>query len=73
MRKIRGYFRLSRVDGRREIVSTFMSWDRAYLAYRLAYVQPWDYVELVRISDGCIMYHDGDKPQWLKDAQRAPL
>lgn len=73
MKKIRGNFRLSRVDGRREIVSTFMGWDRAYRSYRLASIQGWDYVELVRISDGCIMYHDGDKPQWLQEAQRAPL
>ena len=71
MRAVKGNFKLSRVDGRREIVSTFMGWDRAYRSYRLASVQGWGYVELVRMSDGCIMYHDGEKPDWLKEAQRA--
>lgn len=72
MRVKKGNFRLSRVQGGREIVSTFVGWDRAYLSYRLATVQGWDYVELVRVSDGCIMYHDGCKPEWLDDARRAP-
>lgn len=62
MRAVKGNFRLSRVQGGREIVSTFMGWDRAYRSYRMASAQGWEYVELVRISDGCIMYHDGTKP-----------
>ena len=65
MRKRKGNFELVRVQGHRSIVSNFIGWDRAYLSYRLASVQGWDYVELVRVADGVIMYHDGTKPSWL--------
>lgn len=65
MRKKKGNYELTRVQGHRSIVSDFMGWDRAYLSYRLAYVQGWDYVELVRVADGQTMYSDGTKPSWL--------
>lgn len=66
MVKVKGYFKLSRVQGGREIVSWFKIWDRAYLSYRLATVQGWDYVRLLRVSDGVVMYEDGTKPAWLQ-------
>lgn len=65
MKNIRANFRLSRVQGHREIVSWFNVWGRAYNAYRMASVQGYDYVELVRVHDGVVLYHDGIKPSWL--------
>ena len=66
MRKVKGNFKLSRVQGHREIVSWFNVWDRAYLSYRLASVQGWDYVQVVRARDGVVLYSDGTKPNWLE-------
>ena len=66
MKKIKGNFKLSRVQGRREIVSWFNVWGRAYNAYRLASVQEWDYVQIMRARDGVVLYHDGTKPSWLQ-------
>lgn len=60
--KLRANFKLSRVDGSREIVSWFNVWDRAYRAYRLATIEGWDYVQLVRARDGVVLYSDGVKP-----------
>lgn len=65
MRKIKANFRLSRVQGNREVVSWFNVWGRAYNAYRMASVQGYDYVELVRVRDGVVLYHDGIKPSWM--------
>ncbi len=66
MRKRKGNYELTRVQGHRSVVSSFLGWDRAYLSYRLASVQGWDYVELIRVSDGVTMYSDGTKPNWLE-------
>lgn len=66
MTKIKGNFKLSRVQGNREIVSWFNVWGRAYYAFRMASVQGFDYVELVRVWDGAILYHDGTKPSWMQ-------
>lgn len=66
MKKIKGNFKLSRVQGHREIVSWFNVWGRAYNAYRLATVQGFDYVQVVRTRDGVVLYHDGTKPSWLQ-------
>lgn len=65
MKNIRGNFKLSRVDGSREIVSWFNIWDRAYRAYRLATVMGFDYVQLVRTLDGVVLYSDGEMPEWF--------
>ena len=66
MKKIKGNFKLSRVQGNREIVSWFNVWGRAYNAYRLATVQGWDYVQIVRARDSVVLYSDGTKPSWLQ-------
>ncbi len=73
MRKIRANFRLARVQGNREIVSWFNVWARAYNAYRMASIQGYDYVDLVRERDGLILYHDGQKPSWLERDMHAPI
>lgn len=73
MKKIRANFRLARVQGNREIVSWFNVWGRAYNAYRMATVQGYDYVDLVRERDGVILYHDGVKPGWLERCTHAPI
>ena len=62
MKAIRGNFKLSRVDGSREIVSWFNVWDRAYRAYRFATIEGFDYVQLVRARDGVVLYSDGVRP-----------
>lgn len=61
----KGNFKLSRVDGSREIVSWFKGWDRAYRSYRLATIEGWDYVQILRIHDGVVLYSDGVKPDWF--------
>jgi hypothetical protein len=66
MVKVKGNFKLSRVQGGREIVSWFNVWGRAYRAYCLATVQGWDYVQVVRARDGVVLYSDGTKPSWLQ-------
>lgn len=66
MVKVKGNFKLSRVQGNREVVSWFNAWDRVYRAYRLATIQGFDYVQLQRVSDGVVLYHDGTKPDWLQ-------
>ena len=66
MKKIKGNFKLSRVQGNREIVSWFNVWGRAYNAYRLASVQGYDYVQIMRARDGFVLYADGTKPDWLQ-------
>lgn len=66
MVKIKGNFKLSRVQGGRVIVSWFNVWDRAYRAYRMASVQGWDFVQVLRARDGVVLYQDGIKPDWLK-------
>ena len=66
MKKIKGNFKLSRVQGHREIVSWFNVWGRAYNAYRLATMQGWDYVQIMRTRDDVVLYHDGTKPSWLQ-------
>lgn len=73
MKAIKSNFRLTRVQGKRVIVSGFNVWGRAYNAFRLASVQGWDYVELVRVRDELVLYQDGDTPSWLNRGQRAPL
>lgn len=65
MKKLKGNFKLSRVDKSREIVSWFNVWERAYKSYRLATVEGWDYVQLVRARDGVVLYSDGEKPAWF--------
>lgn len=65
MKKLKGNFKLSRVDKSREIVSWFYVWDRAYRAYRLATIEGWDYVQIVRARDGIVLYSDGEKPAWF--------
>ena len=65
MKKIRANFKLSRVEGSREIVSWFNVWDRAYRAYRMATIEGFDYVQLVRGQDGSIIYSDGVMPDWF--------
>ena len=69
MKHIRANFKLSRVDGSREIVSWFNVWDRAYRAYRFATIEGFDYVQLVRVIDGVVLYSDGIKPEWFADVQ----
>lgn len=66
MVKVKGNFKLSRVQGNREIVSWFNVWGRAYNAYRLATVQGYDYVQVMRARDGFVLYADGTKPDWLQ-------
>ena len=66
MVKVKGNFKLSRVQGNREIVSWFNVWGRAYNAYRLATVQGYDYVQVMRARDGFVLYADGIKPDWLQ-------
>ena len=66
MVKVKGNFKLSRVQGNREIVSWFNVWDRAYRAYRMATIQGFDYVQVMRARDGVVLYSDGTKPDWLK-------
>ena len=65
MEKKIGYYKLSRVQGNREIVSLFKVWGRAYHAYCLATVQGYDYVQLMRVSDAVVLYSDGIKPDWI--------
>lgn len=65
MSMIKGNFKLSRVQGGREIVSWFNVWDRAYKAYRFATVQGYDYVQVMRARDGVVLYSDGIKPDWF--------
>lgn len=65
-KNLRGNFKLSRVQGNREIVSWFNVWDRAYRAYRMATVQGYDYVQLLRVRDNVVLYSDGTKPDWLQ-------
>lgn len=65
MKAIRGNFKLSRVDKSREIVSWFNVWERAYRAYRLATIEDWDYVQVVRARDGVVLYSDGEMPDWF--------
>lgn len=65
MKNIKANFKLSRVDGSREIVSWFNVWDRAYHAYRFATIEGFDYVQLVRIRDGLVLYSDGVMPKWF--------
>ena len=65
MVKVKGNFKLSRVQGNREIVSWFNVWDRAYKAYRFATVQGYDYVQVMRARDGVVLYSDGIKPDWF--------
>ena len=65
--KLRGNFKLSRVDKSREIVSWFNVWDRAYRAYRLATIEGWDYVQIIRARDGVVLYSDGVKPAWFAE------
>lgn len=69
MKKIKGNFKLSRVDKSREIVSWFNVWDRAYKAYRLATIEGWDYVQIVRARDDIVLYHDGEMPAWFAGVQ----
>ena len=65
MVRVKGYYKLSRVIGNREIVSWFNVWDRAYRSYRLATIPEYDYVQIMRARDGVVLYHDGTKPDWL--------
>lgn len=65
MVKVKGFYKLSRVQGGREIVSWFNVWDRAYRTYRMATVQGYDYVQLLRVRDNVVLYSDGIKPGWL--------
>lgn len=65
MVKVKGNFKLSRVQGNVEIVSWFNVWDRAYKAYRFATIQSYDYVQVLRARDGVVLYSDGIKPDWL--------
>ena len=65
MKKIKGHFKLSRVDGSRERVSWFNVWDRAYKSYRLATIEGWSYVQIVRARDGVVLYSDGVMPKWF--------
>lgn len=60
-----GTWMLLRVQGRQVVKNKFTSWDRAYRAYRSAYIMGWDYCALIRESDGVVMYQDGSKPSWL--------
>lgn len=69
MNNIRANFKLSRVDGSREIVSWFNVWDRAYRAYRFATIEGFDYVQLVRVRDGVVLYSDGVMPKWFAGVQ----
>lgn len=66
MVKVKGYYKLSRVQGKREIVSWFNVWEKAYRTYRLATIQGYDYVRLMRAVDGLVLYQDGIKPDWLE-------
>ena len=66
MVKVKGNFKLSRVQGNREIVSWYNVWDRAYRSFRLATIQGYDYVQVLRASDGVVLYSDGTKPDWLQ-------
>lgn len=70
MKKIRANFKLSRVEGSREIVSWFNVWDRAYRAYRFATIEGFDYVQLLRVFDGVVLYSDGEMPAWFKEAMQ---
>lgn len=72
MKVVKGNFKLSRVDGTREVVSWFNVWDRAYRAYRFATVEGFDYVQLVRARDGVVLYSDGEMPGWFAAVQRSP-
>lgn len=65
MVKVKGFYKLSRVQGGREIVSWFNVWDRAYRTYRMATIQGYDYVQLLRVRDNVVLYSDGTKPGWL--------
>lgn len=66
MVRVKGFFKLSRVQGGREIVSWFNVWDRAYRTYRMATIQGYDYVQLLRVRDNVVLYSDGTKPDWLQ-------
>lgn len=67
MKQIKANFKLSRVDGSREIVSWFNVWSRAYRSYRMATIEGFDYVQLVRARDGVVLYSDGVKPKWFDE------
>lgn len=69
MEAVKGNFKLSRVDGSREIVSWFNVWNMAYHAYRFATIEGFDYVQLVRARDGVVLYSDGIMPEWFKGVQ----
>lgn len=66
MKKIKANFKLSRVEGSREIVSWFNVWARAQQAYRFAVKSGFEYVQLVRARDGVVLYSDGVKPDWFE-------
>lgn len=65
MKAVKGNFKLSRVDKSREIVSWFDVWNRAYRAYRLATIEGWDYVQIIRARDSVVLYSDGEMPAWF--------
>lgn len=65
MKAVKGNFKLSRVDKSREIVSWFNVWERAYSAYRLATIEGWDYVQIVKARDGVVLYSDGEMTDWF--------
>lgn len=67
MKQIKANFKLSRVDSSREIVSWFNVWSRAYRSYRMATIEGFDYVQLVRARDGVVLYSDGVKPKWFDE------
>ncbi|MBR2116001.1 MAG: hypothetical protein IJ942_03210 [Alistipes sp.] len=66
MKKIRANFKLSRVEGSREIVSWFNVWARAQRAYRFAKKEGFEYVQLVRCMDDVVLFSDGVKPDWFE-------
>ena len=59
-------YRVSRFDDAHEIRSQFLSLRRAYTTFSLARSQGWTYVELVRLSDGEVMWSYGTMPSWRK-------
>lgn len=66
MKKIRANFKLSRVEGSREIVSWFNVWGRALWAYRFAQKEGFEYIQLIRCMDDVVLFSDGVKPDWFK-------
>lgn len=69
MKAVKGNFKLSRVDKYREIVSWFNVWDRAYRAYRIATIEGWNYVQIVRARDGVVLYSNGEMPEWFAEVK----